>query len=199
MQAHKEIIHRLTECCLTISINYVKAFVSKTFHLRTRFAKFSGSPASTIALIRSSTTKKAHSSDSECINNGILFLQHHNCNIVSPFNRNICYNRRQMKILSVILIIAYLMLPVLCFGHPCELIVSDVEQSAVVSNDSAECPFNHDTDNCETTCCCAGHVHVSSFSKIPYNELTTKLLPCESHLSLPQILDRIFVPPQNNS
>lgn len=104
-----------------------------------------------------------------------------------------------MKIISVILIIAYLVLPVLCFGHPCEMLISAVEQSVVVSDDSGECPFNNDTDNCEATCCCAGHVHQSAFSKISYNELTSKLLPYESHLSLPQILDRIFVPPQNNS
>jgi hypothetical protein len=120
-------------------------------------------------------------------------------NLVSPLNLNLCYNLTQMKILSIILIIAYLLLPVLCFGHPCEMLISDVEQSMVVSDASGECPFNHDTDNCETTCCCAGHVHISSFSKIQYNELTSKQLPHESHLSLPQILDRIFVPPQNNS
>jgi hypothetical protein len=104
-----------------------------------------------------------------------------------------------MKILSVILIVAYLMLPALCFGHPCENFVSNTEQSEVVPDDSGDCPFNHDTDNCETTCCCAGHVPSSAFSKIPHNEMASKLLPYESLLALPRILDRIFVPPQNIS
>ena len=91
------------------------------------------------------------------------------------------------------------MLPALCFGHPCEQLLSDIEQSTVVSDESGECQFNHDTDNCESTCCCAGHMPLSAFTKIPYNEWTSKLVPYESRLSLPRILDRIFIPPQNNS
>jgi hypothetical protein len=104
-----------------------------------------------------------------------------------------------MKILSAILIITYLMLPALCFGYPCELLSADAEQGFVVCDDSDVCPFNHETDNCETTCCCAGHVPIPVFTKIPSAKLTSRLVPHDSHLELPQILDRIFVPPQNVS
>jgi len=104
-----------------------------------------------------------------------------------------------MKILSVILIITYLMLPVICFGHPCETLSAHVEHGALVDNDSGEFPLNHDTDNCETTCCCAGHIPLSTFSEISYAELSAKLLPYKPQLALPRILDRIVVPPQNHS
>jgi hypothetical protein len=105
----------------------------------------------------------------------------------------------QMKTLSIILILTYLILPALCFGHPCEVLTANTEQSVVVCDDSGECPFNHETDNCETTCCCAGHVPQSTFTEFPYAELTSNLLPYESQHALPRISDRIFVPPQNIS
>ncbi len=103
-----------------------------------------------------------------------------------------------MKSISVILIIAYLMLPTLCFGQPCELYSAGVQQ--VVAADSAnECPLNHDTDYCETTCCCAGYVPLYAFMEIPNADAAAKQLPYEPHLELPRLIDRIFVPPQNHS
>lgn len=102
-----------------------------------------------------------------------------------------------MKILSVILIIIYLTLPALCFGHPCELFAAHTEQSSVAPNVSGESPLNCDADNCETTCCCAGHIPLSAFPKIPYLEQTSQLLWLEAHLALPRLIDRIYVPPQN--
>jgi hypothetical protein len=104
-----------------------------------------------------------------------------------------------MKILSIILIIAYLMLPALCFSHPCEGLSAKTGHLTAVSADSGECPFNNEADNCETTCCCAGHVPLSIVAEIEYVELASKLSPYESHRALPRILDRIIVPPQNLS
>jgi hypothetical protein len=106
---------------------------------------------------------------------------------------------QSMKIVSVILIIAYLMLPAVCFGHPCGMNTTHAQHFAIASDDSAECPLNHDTDYCETTCCCAGHVPFSAFSAIPYNGLTARLMPYEPGIALPRLIDRIFVPPQNLS
>ena len=102
-----------------------------------------------------------------------------------------------MKFLSILLIIAYLMLPAFCFGSPCEFHYENAEYSCDVSDDADEYPANLDTDNCETTCCCAGHIPLTALTKISYPALTGKLLANESLLALPQILDRIFVPPQN--
>jgi len=104
-----------------------------------------------------------------------------------------------MKVLSVILIIAYLMLPAICCGHPCEEFSANAEHGALFDNDSGGCPLSHDTDDCETTCCCAGHIPLSAFTEISHAELTAKLLPYKPRLALPRILDRIFVPPQNRS
>ncbi|RII31125.1 MAG: hypothetical protein CXR30_04800 [Geobacter sp.] len=104
-----------------------------------------------------------------------------------------------MKTVSIILVLAYLMLPVLCFGHPCEVFAASSVHSDLASDVPHGCPFNYDTDNCETTCCCAGHIPLSSFTEIPHAAVGAKLLPYEPHLALPRIIDRIFVPPRNHS
>lgn len=104
-----------------------------------------------------------------------------------------------MKIVSIILIIAYLTLPVLCLGHPCEPLVEHSAQSLVVSEVPGECPLPHDTDDCETTCCCAGHVPLSSGAAITYAGVSAEKRQYEPYLALPRLIDRIFVPPQNHA
>ncbi len=104
-----------------------------------------------------------------------------------------------MKTLSVILIIVYLVFPTICLGHSCEALFANAGQSTVVSDDSGERPSNHDTDNGETILCCAGHIPLSAFAGISCVELTSRLLPYEPQLALPQIFGRIVVPPQNHS
>jgi len=104
-----------------------------------------------------------------------------------------------MKTVSVILIVVYLVFPVICPGPSCGAPFAHAGQSAVISGDSGGYPANHDTDNGETTLCCAGHIPLSAFAGIPRVELTSRLLPHEPRLALPQIADRIVVPPQNYS
>lgn len=104
-----------------------------------------------------------------------------------------------MKIIAAILIISYLLLPAICFGHPCEILSTTAEQSNVSYDNSGESPLQHDTDNCETTCCCAGHVPLSSFTAVKYEALAARQFPFEPDLALPRLIDRIFVPPQNLS
>jgi hypothetical protein len=106
-----------------------------------------------------------------------------------------------MKILSILLILLYLILPVTCLADPCAFHIESGNQEtgdSISSSQSDECPLPHDTDDCTTTCC-SGHVPLSTFSKISYTILTARLLPYEPHLALPQLIDRIFVPPQNLS
>jgi hypothetical protein len=102
-----------------------------------------------------------------------------------------------MKIISVILMLAYLMLPAICFGHPCDELSANAQHASSAVTQSDDCPVNYDSDNCETTCCCAGHLPASSITP-PYPSLTGKQLSYEPRLALPRILDRIFVPPQNH-
>lgn len=104
-----------------------------------------------------------------------------------------------MKIVSLILILAYLTLPALCFGHPCEPLMENSSQSLVVSEVPGECPLPHDTDDCETTCCCAGHVPRSADAAIPYAGMSVPMRQYEQYLALPRLIDRIFVPPQNHT
>jgi hypothetical protein len=101
-----------------------------------------------------------------------------------------------MKIVSVMLIIAYLLLPALCFGHPCDDLSADAHHGAVELIQSDECPVG-DSDNCETACCCAGHLPVSPMDPchLEFTKKTTSYEPC---LALPRILARIFVPPEDN-
>jgi hypothetical protein len=69
----------------------------------------------------------------------------------------------------------------------------------VVSDAADECPFPHDTDDCETTCCCAGHVLLSAAAAIPYAGIIVLMRQYEPYLALPRLIDRIFVPPQNHA
>lgn len=104
-----------------------------------------------------------------------------------------------MKTVSVILIVVYLVFPVICPGPSWGASFAPAGQGAAVSGDSGGYPANHDTDNGETTLCCAGHLPISSFAGIPRVELASRLLLYEPRPALPQIVDRIVVPPQNHS
>jgi len=106
------------------------------------------------------------------------------------------------KFVSLLLILTYFLLPVMCYADPCETHTnspaeitgtSTGHQAAVDRSEAAG------TDGCEITCCCAGHIPLSSFTAIPHVLLMSRLLPFEPQLALPRLLDRIFVPPQNHS
>jgi hypothetical protein len=114
-----------------------------------------------------------------------------------PFIERLFFRAGFMKIVAIILILAYLTLPALCLGHPCEPLLENSAQSLVVSDVPGECPFPHDTDDCETTCCCAGHIQPSAGADIPYAGITVLMRQYEPYLALPRLIDRIFVPPQN--
>jgi len=105
-----------------------------------------------------------------------------------------------MKIVSIILIVLYLILPVACLAHPCsslgELVHKDTCEYLTTDQDH-ECPVNHDADDCETTCCCAGQILADIVSKIISQVIIERTSLYEPQLALPRLLDRIFVPPQN--
>ena len=88
------------------------------------------------------------------------------------------------------------MSPALCFGNPCEMLSASSQDTTVVSDASKECPISHDSDGCELSCCCAGHIPLSAFIEITYADLVAKLFHVP-HQALPRLLDRIFVPPEN--
>jgi hypothetical protein len=102
-----------------------------------------------------------------------------------------------MKIVSVILMLAYLMLPALCFGHPCDDLFADTQHSNAAGAPSDNPPVEYDSDDCEAGICCAGHLPATS-NPLRYLGFTDKLLSHEPPLALPRIVYRIFVPPQNH-
>ena len=102
-----------------------------------------------------------------------------------------------MKIVSVILILAYLLFPALCFGHPCDDLFAGSQHSNDALAPSDNPPVAYDSDNCEASCCCAGHLPAITIHP-PYLSFTDKLLSYEPQLALPRIVYRIFVPPQNH-
>jgi len=104
-----------------------------------------------------------------------------------------------MKIIAILLIISYLVLPTICCAHPCEMLSQNSEQINIAYDSSGEYPLPHNIDSCETTCCCAGHTPISAFTAIKHNFLTSGQVPYEDDLALPRLIDRIFVPPQNHS
>lgn len=107
--------------------------------------------------------------------------------------------KHAMKIVSIVLILAYLVLPAICCGHQCELLAAHSPHGTVASDASGECPADHDADNCETTCCCAGHLPLAAFAEIPAAGLIAGLAPHDPLLALPRLMDEIVVPPQNRS
>lgn len=107
-----------------------------------------------------------------------------------------------MKTVSLILIVLYLVLPTACLAHPCSSLGELAHQEAavdVISGLSDECPLNHDTDDCESTCCCAVHVLTPLSRDLFSANPKTNNPPYEPNLALPRLIDRIFVPPQNIS
>lgn len=105
-----------------------------------------------------------------------------------------------MRIISIIIIALYLMLPVACLAHPCSSLAEIAHFDATVdieTDQSPVCPLNHDDDDCETTCCCSGHTVTSAFPGIASPYIKVAFSQYDPYLSLPNIIDRIFVPPQN--
>ena len=104
--------------------------------------------------------------------------------------------RFNFKSISLLLIIAYFQLPTLCYADPCELYKSSASEIIDLSANQqiTECLEQLDPDNCETTCCCARHVPLSTFAEVFSAHLEAKLVPDEPHLALPRLMDRILSP-----
>lgn len=105
-----------------------------------------------------------------------------------------------LKSISLLLIFAYILLPTFCYAHPCELNLSSSAETSQItaSQQGTDCPITNHTDNCETTCCCDGHF-LTAFTAILYVDQPARQLPYDLQSTLPRLIDRIFVPPQNHS
>jgi hypothetical protein len=100
-----------------------------------------------------------------------------------------------MKTMSIFIIAAYLLLPVVCFAHPVELQVEAA--SDIYDIFATEYPDKADMDNSESECCCEEHTlrDYRIIDTFPAVRLSGSS-PIFLH---PQVFIPIFVPPQNIS
>jgi hypothetical protein len=99
-----------------------------------------------------------------------------------------------MKTISVIILFAYLLLPVVCFAHPAAL------QSEAMSDFSdilaSENPDKQGMDTSESDCCCEDHTLFGT--QIINTFPAVRLSGSQTSFLLAQVFIPIFVPPQNN-
>lgn len=103
-----------------------------------------------------------------------------------------------MKTISIIFILFYLTVPALCFCHPCEIISTSSPLTAA-SDPADRCPLSHDSDDCETTCCCAGHDLMPISTAHQHRPDISKLPTHDPMIFFPQLITAIIVLPQNIS
>ena len=99
-------------------------------------------------------------------------------------------------IVATIIVCAYLVLPLTCFVHPCEFHVNQPTDSSLLlfSENGPICPAL-DTDECDTSCCCAEHA--PAMQRIGYAPEIFSQLINEKNPKLPMIATSIFIPPKN--
>jgi hypothetical protein len=100
-----------------------------------------------------------------------------------------------MKTMSIFIILAYILLPAVCFAHPIELQVEAA--SGIYDIFASEYPDKQGMDQSESACCCEEH---TLFVNRIINTFPAVRLSGSSPIFLnPQVFIPIFVPPQNIS
>jgi hypothetical protein len=121
----------------------------------------------------------------------LLVYQEDTCNIV-----NIHWSRESgtnMKVVSLIILFLYLLLPVACFAHPCESCLGNPD----TEDSSGKHSHNQDADSCDSTTCCAAYI-IQSFEFTPFYEpLISDIVAPEKHQNFQDPVFTIFIPPQN--
>jgi hypothetical protein len=103
-----------------------------------------------------------------------------------------------MKLVSLILLVMLLLQPMACFAHPCDSSLGH-QDSADTSGQSGSHTHSQDSDDCDSTVCCAEYVSVDSVITINYSPLVTIDFPSRMYQKLPPVVIPIFIPPQNLS
>ena len=101
-----------------------------------------------------------------------------------------------MKAISLILLMLCLLQPLACFAHPCTSSLGDLD-SVAASTDSADTASHHDSDNCDSTFCCAEYIGQSFVTTVSYAPVISATPPLEQFRKLPRVVIPIFIPPQN--
>ncbi len=101
-----------------------------------------------------------------------------------------------MKTVSLLIILLYLLLPLACVAHPCDSCLGSpdvVDTSGGAGSNS----HNQDSDNCDSTFCCAVYVNLNTEITVVYAPLVSLIVTDDRYQQLPNIVSPIFVPPQS--
>jgi hypothetical protein len=100
------------------------------------------------------------------------------------------------KTMSLILLVLCLLQPLACYACPCD---SSLGSPDVVdtSGQADSHSHNHDSDNCDSTVCCAVCLHQFNDTLVNYTPSVSVTIPPEKYQHLPDVVMPIFIPPQN--
>jgi hypothetical protein len=102
-----------------------------------------------------------------------------------------------MKLLGILIIVMYLLMPLACFAHPCESCLDAVSDISDTSGVPGSHSHSHDADNCDSTFCCAECTHLQHEIPVVYSPRVTVLEIFERYQHFPTVVIPIFIPPQN--
>lgn len=108
------------------------------------------------------------------------------------------------RIIAIVLIFIYLAQPLAAVAHSVSL-ETGFSSAAVISDSAAvstggDCPCSDEYDSgcCDTVfCSCSCHASLARTLQISYSPMIVMQSFLEPSWPLPQVYDRIFVPPQN--
>lgn len=101
-----------------------------------------------------------------------------------------------MKAISIIILMLCLLQPLVCFAHPCTSCL-DASDTVDVSDSADAATPHHDSDNCDSTVCCAEFIGQSFTASIVYAPVISVASTPEQFKRLPRVVIPIFIPPQN--
>lgn len=106
-----------------------------------------------------------------------------------------------MKIVSLVLIAAYLLLPAICLGHVFHIVPTECHLVDTIFNEAEGVPYgdNSEGETEERICSCEEHLPNPIFIDFTSAYLEFKLFPFEPELYLSGFLNRIFIPPEFSS
>ncbi|MEI6215395.1 MAG: hypothetical protein WCP10_14925 [Desulfuromonadales bacterium] len=102
-----------------------------------------------------------------------------------------------MKVAYLILLCLYICQPLACYSYPCESYLHENSGTVDTSGQTGEHSHGHDSDNCDSSACCAECVAVDSIVEIVYAPFVTVMASIERLRLLPEVFLSIFIPPQN--
>jgi hypothetical protein len=101
-----------------------------------------------------------------------------------------------MKMMSLIILVLCLLQPLACFAHPCDSCLGNPDIVDTTDNSKSH-THSQDTDNCDSSFCCADYVIQLPGITVNYAPLVSSFVMPERYKKLPTIVIPIFIPPQN--